>query len=105
MLWVLNVSGHHLGGGEAKGKWGKTNVVVLLYCWHLTPLPGLNISPLDLILLLSYILKLHVCLSVCPGSFWALPGPLFVLFLFFFFFCGVLFSVSVKLPGPFFFIF
>jgi hypothetical protein len=43
---------------------------------------------------------LFVCMSVCPGSFQALPGPAHT---FFFFFLWVLFFVSVKLTGPFFF--
>jgi hypothetical protein len=46
----------------------------------------------------SYILKLHVYLSVCPGSFQALLGPFFfVFFLFLCFFCflmGFVFCVS-----------
>ncbi len=42
---------------------------------------------------LSYILNLQVCVCVYPGSFQALPGPLF--FCFFKFFLWVLFSVTV----------
>ncbi len=74
----------------------------------------------------SYILNLQVYLSICPGSFQALPGPLFFCFFLFFFygfcflcqlncpdlcffvfFCfwWVLFSVFFKLPSTFFFFF
>ncbi len=68
----------------------------------------------------SYILNLQVCMSVCL-CVWAVsrhcPDLCFFFFfygfyffclfncpdLFFFFFCWVLFSVSIKLPGPLFF--
>jgi hypothetical protein len=45
--------------------------------------------------MISYILKLHVCLSVCPGSFQALFGPLF----FFFFLMGFVFYDSYYSTG------
>ncbi len=50
--------------------------------------------------LLSYILNLQ-CLSVCPGSFQALPGPLFFCFFFFFFnfFYGFCFLWQLLLDG------
>jgi len=51
-----------------------------------------------LMLLVSYILNLQVCLSVCPGSFRALPGPAWT-FGFVFFWMGFVFCDSYYSTG------
>ncbi len=63
-----------------------------------------NIILQDIIITLSYILNLQVCLSVCPGSFQALPGPLFFCF-FFFFFDGFCFLCQLNCSDLCFFVF